>query len=120
MKRVVVLLLLLGLVLGGRVLASFLVQYGLDWHAIAGGGGHSTSAGYALDGTLGQAAAGSASSAGYQLGAGFAYGLIEAPPAETPTPTATGQPSSTPTRTATPTGTPGAPQHPLYLPVVVR
>ena len=138
MKRVLLLLLLLfSLFLGGRVLAVFLAQHALDWYAIAGGGGRSESAGYALDGTLGQALAGPATSAGYQLGAGFAYGWVEqapptptetgtatptrtATPTGTPTVTATGAPSLTPASTATPTGTRGAPEHWLYLPVVMR
>jgi hypothetical protein len=127
MRKVVFLLLLLGLLLGGRAMAVFLADYAIPWYAIAGGGGHTQSTGYALEGTVGQAIAGPAGSAGYQLGVGFAYGLIEAvpptptathtaTPSRTPTVTATGVPSPTPTRTVTPIG----PQETIYLPIVLR
>lgn len=50
-------------------------DFSLWWHIIAGGGGHSSSADYALDGSIGQPAAGALSSAGYQLSAGFWPGI---------------------------------------------
>jgi hypothetical protein len=45
------------------------------WSALSSGGGHAVSAHYALDFTLGQAAAGLCSSPNYRLGVGFWYAL---------------------------------------------
>jgi cell division septation protein DedD len=89
--------------LGAGALAMSLVGFDLGWHVIASGGGHSSSADYALDGSIGQPAVGVLSSADYRLGAGFWPGIG----AETPTPTPTGTllPTSTPTATRTPTPT---------------
>ena len=89
--------------LAAVTLAASVADFGLVWHVIAGGGGHSSSANYALDGSAGQPAAGTASSADFRLGAGFWPGIG----AETPTPTPTGTllPTSTPTTTPTPTPT---------------
>ena len=47
----------------------------ITWYAFTGGGGHSHSSHYTLDGTAGQPAAGLASSAHFQLGGGFWYVL---------------------------------------------
>ena len=81
--------------------------FDLWWHVIAGGGGRSTSASYAVSGSIGQPAVGGLSSAGYRLSTGFWPGIS----AETPTPTPTGTlpPTSTPTATSTPTVTPTGP-----------
>ncbi|MGA9349284.1 MAG: CSLREA domain-containing protein [Anaerolineae bacterium] len=77
--------------------------FDLWWHVIAGGGGRSASASYAVNGSIGQPAAGTLNSANYRLGVGFWPGIG----AETPTPTPTGTlpPTSTPTATSTPTPT---------------
>ena len=45
----------------------------ITWSVIASGGGRSHSPNFALDGTVGQAAAGLAHSQNYQLGSGFWY-----------------------------------------------
>lgn len=47
----------------------------ITWHAFTSGGGHSHSTHYTLDGTMGQPAAGLASSAHFRLGGGFWYVL---------------------------------------------
>lgn len=98
-------------------LAASLAGFDLGWHVIAGGGGHSSSADYTLDGSAGQPAAGTLSSADFRLGAGFWPGIGaespvptltgSPPPASTPTPTSTGSPPPTATGTrATDTPTP--------------
>ena len=74
------------LAMAGWALASS--GYSLRWWVISGGGGRSSSGNYTLEGTTGQALTGSASSAHFQLGAGYWYGA--APDgAVTPMPTAT-------------------------------
>jgi len=90
----------------------------LDWRAVPGGGGRATSASFGLDGTVGQSPAGLVSGPGYQLGAGFAYGL-GGPGAPVSTPTATSEhgPTATATKTSTPRP-PGAVR--LYLPILTR
>lgn len=90
--------------------------FDLWWHVIAGGGGRSTSASYAVNGSIGQPAVGVLSSADYRLGAGFWPGIG----AETPTltPTGTLPPTSTPTTTSTPTPT-GTPP-PTSTPTATR
>ncbi len=57
------------LVLGGWALANG--GYDLSWHAIAGGGGHSSSSHYALDGSIGQPVAVTSGGGNYTLCAGF-------------------------------------------------
>lgn len=47
----------------------------INWYAFTNGGGHSSSAHYTVDGTIGQPAAGLASSAHFRLGGGFWYVL---------------------------------------------
>ena len=49
--------------------------YDLSWNVIAGGGGRSASGSYVLEGTVGQPVVGAAQSGGYELGAGFWYGI---------------------------------------------
>jgi len=61
----------------GRLSAT---DFDLWWHVIAGGGGHSSSADHALDGSVGQPAVGGLSSTDYRLGAGYLYGVVEAAP----------------------------------------
>lgn len=57
--------------LAGGVLAASPDAYDLSWHVVAGGGGRSSSAAYALHGTAGQPAAGGLAGGGYVLGSGF-------------------------------------------------
>jgi len=45
----------------------------ITWYAMSSGGGRSVSTHYVLDATLGQAAAGLASSPNYRLGTGYWY-----------------------------------------------
>jgi len=95
--------------------------YTLVWSVVGGGGGTSDSAGYIMDGTIGQSVVGWSGSPGYTLQSGFWAG-VEAPSPSptatrtgtvtrtvtsvyTPTRTAT---TTTPTRTATATRTPTA------------
>ncbi len=85
-------------------LAVLSAGFDLWWHVIAGGGGQSASASYAVSGSIGQPAVGPLSSADYRLGAGFWPGIGAESP--TPTPTGTLPPTSTPTATPTPTVTP--------------
>ena len=47
-------------------------NYKLDWYVpLSGGGGHASSASYAIDYTVGQTASGNASSTSYSTGLGF-------------------------------------------------
>jgi hypothetical protein len=70
---------LLLLLLGALLLTAFAGTVSADpaaqitWYAMSSGGGRSVSPNYVLDATLGQAAAGLASSLNYRLGAGFWY-----------------------------------------------
>ena len=67
--------------LGGMALAMSSDNYRIDWDVIAGGGVPASSASYTLRSTMGQAAIGSSSSASFQLGAGYWYGVgVPAPP----------------------------------------
>lgn len=81
MKRgrafVLVLCIVALLALVGSAFANAPEGYDLSWKVIGGGGGRATSAEYALEGTIGQAAIGPASGGNYQLGGGFWYGLGE-------------------------------------------
>lgn len=62
-------------------LAASPAGFGLGWHVIPSGGGHSSSADYALDGSAGQPVVGRLTSASYRLGAGYWYGIAApAPP----------------------------------------
>lgn len=74
--------------------------YMLTWYTIDGGGGSSSSSGYTLQGTSGQADAGNMSGRNYSLWGGF-WG----DPALNPSPTATAAATATPTSTATTTVT---------------
>lgn len=78
-------------------------DFSLWWHTIAGGGGQSASASYAVNGSIGQPAGGGLSSTGYRLDAGFWPGTGAESP--TPTPTGTLPPTVTPTATPSPTPT---------------
>jgi len=69
-KMVVMLIAALALLLLAGVALAF-DGYDLSWDVIGGGGGHSEAAPYALDGTIGQAVAGPASSAPYDLCSGY-------------------------------------------------
>jgi len=46
-------------------------NYSIDWYVIASGGGHSESANYQADGTIGQPIVGNSSSQNYSLQSGF-------------------------------------------------
>jgi len=100
--------------------ASAMLSAGFDlwWHVIAGGGGRSASASYAVNGSIGQPAVGGLSSAGYRLGAGFWPGAAEPLQTGTPTPTATltGSPSPTGSVTATRTPSPTVASTPTVTP----
>jgi hypothetical protein len=61
--------------LGGMALAMSSANYRIDWGVIAGGGGPASSASHTMRSTIGQAAIGSSSSANFQLGAGYLYGV---------------------------------------------
>ncbi len=50
-------------------------NYQIDWYVIASGGGHSESADYLVDGTIGQAIVGQSSSENYIIEAGFWVGF---------------------------------------------
>lgn len=63
------------LLLGSMALAMSSDNYAIDWDVIAGGGGPASSASYTLRSIIGQAAIGSSSSANFQLGAGYWYGV---------------------------------------------
>jgi len=90
------------LLLSADTLAEHAADFSLWWHVIAGGGGRSTSASYAVSGSIGQPAVGGLSGGNYRLDAGFWPGIG----AEPPTPTSTPSPTPTATATPTPTGTP--------------
>ena len=62
-----------------RAPARLAADFGLWWHAVAGGGGHSAAGNVALDGTIGQALVGTSSGPGYQLAAGFWTSAAVAP-----------------------------------------
>ncbi len=70
MKRAIIVLALTGfLLLAGITLANGATT--IDWKVMAGGGGHSESGVYVLDGSIGQSMAGTQSGGSYQLCAGF-------------------------------------------------
>jgi hypothetical protein len=102
------------LLLAGVALAASMIDFGLAWNAIVGGGGRSSSAAYVVEGSAGQPAADTLSSAGFRLESGFWPGTGAQPGAPTPTgspaPTTTATATATapplPTATATPTGAP--------------
>ena len=69
------------LLLGSMAMAMSSDNYRIDWDVIAGGGGPASSASYTMRGIIGQAVIGSSSSASFQLGAGYWYGVgVPAPP----------------------------------------
>ena len=110
------------LLLSADTLAGHAVDFSLWWHVIAGGGGRSASASYAVSGSIGQPAVGGLSGGNYRLNAGFWPGIGAEPHTPTstpsPTPTDTPTPTSTPTATATPTPT-GTPP-PTATPTATR
>ena len=55
-------------------------NYQIDWYVIASGGGHSESATYQIDGTIGQPIVGVSSSPNYSVDAGFWVGAGEVGP----------------------------------------
>lgn len=68
-----VLCFLLLLAVGAGVLAQSSARFNLDWHVVGSGGGESTSAGYRVDGTIGQSLAGPPEAAGasYSVTGGY-------------------------------------------------
>ena len=65
-----------------------MAEFDLGWHVIAGGGGHSSSADYAMDGSAGQPAAGTLRGGDFTLGGGFwGGGAVQPPSTPTATPT---------------------------------
>ena len=76
MKRILMLLMLLGLLLfAGRALAMSSTNYRLDWFApLTSSGGPAGSTHYAGDFSVGQSVVGHASSTGYTAGLGYWYG----------------------------------------------
>jgi|GEM_PF-804533 len=50
--------------------------YDLSWQVLSSGGGPMSSSNYALNGTIGQAAIGSAESTNHEVGAGYWYGVV--------------------------------------------
>ncbi|MBK8986211.1 MAG: hypothetical protein IPM39_09040 [Chloroflexi bacterium] len=64
---------LLLLAFGAAALAQTSAGFNLEWHVIGGGGGQSSSAGYRVQGTIGQSAASppTAGSAGYVVSSGY-------------------------------------------------
>jgi hypothetical protein len=53
------------------VLAASVAEFDSGWHVVAGGGGHSSAADYAVGGTAGQPDAGLLTGGEYTLGGGF-------------------------------------------------
>ena len=78
-KRALGLAVLLVFLLAGAAAAGRAGEYAVDWQVLSGSGAPAASASglVLLNGTLGQTATGSSSSAGVTLGAGFWYGLGE-------------------------------------------
>ena len=74
-RRPLLLLATLALSLLLAIAASADANMRITWYAFTGGGGHSGSTHYTLDGSMGQPAAGLASSAHFRLGGGFWYVL---------------------------------------------
>ncbi len=98
---------LIGLLCTTVVVAQVSTNFGLNWHALTGGGGTRQSTNHQIQDSLGQMAVGNASSASNRVEAGFWAGANA-----TPTPTPTGVlPTNTPTTppTHTPTRTPTTP-----------
>ena len=105
-RAIVLIALLSGLLLTGVVLARGPLIYAIRRSVVGGGGGRSNSAGYLVNGTIGQGVVHTSSSAGYRLRSGFWPGMAVAAPGPSPTPTHTRTVTPTHTRTATPTHTP--------------
>lgn len=72
------LVLLLSLAVGAVALAQTSADFNLEWNVIGGGGGESSSAGYRVQGTIGQAIAGPplSTSADFRVGSGYWYGAM--------------------------------------------
>jgi hypothetical protein len=71
------LILLLLLSAGGLAMSS--PGFHLDWFVQPSGGGHASSASYAVDATTGQVAASLSVSPNYKAGLGFWYGILSQP-----------------------------------------
>jgi hypothetical protein len=69
MKKLIIAVFIVGL-----PLVAFAQTYQIDWYVIGSGGGHSQSAAYQLDGTIGQPIVGTSSSSNYSIDAGFWVG----------------------------------------------
>jgi hypothetical protein len=94
--------LIAGLLLAGIAVAQVSTNYDLHWSFLNSGGGERSSSGYRAQDSLGQWAAGLASSASYRVESGFWPGVAQ----PTPTPSPTGTSTRTATPTSTTTGTP--------------
>jgi hypothetical protein len=70
---------ILMLILASSALAQ---TYQIDWYVIGSGGGHSQSANYQVEGTIGQPIIGHAASANYQMDAGFWVGAAGPQPCD--------------------------------------
>jgi hypothetical protein len=55
----------------GAVLAAAAQNYSINWYAVAGGGGMSTNGSYSVNGTIGQADAGTMSGGNYAVDGGY-------------------------------------------------
>jgi hypothetical protein len=71
MKKLILILFIINLP-GSLALA----QYKIDWWVIGAGGGHSQSANYQLDGTIGQPIVGQSTSPNYRADGGFWIGTV--------------------------------------------
>ncbi len=63
--------LLCGLLLAGAVMAMESANYAINWDVVGNGGRPSTSASFALDGTIGQGVVGSSANTSYGLCGGY-------------------------------------------------
>jgi hypothetical protein len=78
-ETAVIVALLCFLLLANGALAMSSTNYRLDWIVplTSGGGGHSSSAHYAVDLTIGQTAVGTSSSTHYNAALGYWYGIVQ-------------------------------------------
>jgi hypothetical protein len=81
-KRIGLLLIAAMLLAGGTVLSQSSADFTVNWSVIGGGGGESATAGYRLEGTIGQSPAHSTSAgSNYRVEGGFwaAFSGVDAP-----------------------------------------
>lgn len=75
---VCLLCLLLALAIGAVVLAQSSASFNLDWNVVGSGGGESTSAGYRVNGTIGQSMAGPPPAGGGAFAVTSGYWVFDA------------------------------------------